>query len=71
MKLGKSDQFYFHQEFINSFQQVCEFRVFIVCENDPISLCQRLGRIVYTIITRFGTQGSNELHAINDNATDS
>ena len=70
-KLGKSDQFYFHQEFINSFQQIGEFRVFIVCENDPASLRRRAGRIVHTIITRFETQGSNELRAINVDATDS
>jgi len=59
---------YFHQEFVESFDTVGEFRVFLVCERCDHALRGRKAQIIHTIRTTWNRDGN--FVALNATATD-
>ena len=59
---------YFHQEFVDSFDSIGEFRVFLVCERCSHALRGRRARVIHTIRTSWNKD--NDIIALNATATD-
>ena len=59
---------YFHQEFVDTFDSIGEFRVFLVCERCGQGLRNRRAKIIHTIRTKFE---DDDIIAYNVTATES
>lgn len=59
---------YFYQKFVDFFDFIDEFRVFLVCERYSHALRDRRARIIYTIRTNWNKDG--DIVALNATITD-